>query len=225
MSRCVPTLLECRLKSGCSIASTTICSNIPARARTGAIWRVAAARAASFAPGWRRPITCRAHFAEHQSSQGRRVPILEDDYGRLSLAYRNPADRGGAHQVLQHQGSLYQLAVAGTSRRAPAPNGSETVRRAEHGGIFLRLLSLSFSLLSWRSFMLCGTRCCAWQRSSGWWTSQPKAWMQLWSWAMTITRETARLMQRTCIARGWPPSCGQRTPPASLRRDFRNHRT
>src|SRR6266852_4543538 len=94
-----------------------------------------------------------AHRAQHSKQKGRARRILEDAGGGLSLAYRDPADRGEAQQVLQHQRGVLQCGAAGAGSGAIAGAGSEFMKQgkgkaAQRGGIVLNLIVLvSFVVL------------------------------------------------------------------------------
>src|SRR6266446_3314919 len=88
-----------------------------------------------------------AHRAKHSKQKGRVGRILEDAGGRLSLAYRDPADCGEAQQVLQHQRGVFQCGAAGAGSGTIAGAGSEFMKQgkgkaAERGGIVLNLIVL-----------------------------------------------------------------------------------
>jgi len=99
------------------------------------------------------------------------------------------------------------------------------VRRAEHGGIFLRLLSL-LVFVAFLALLYVVRHPLLRLAAQLWLVDEPaEAWMQSWSWAMTITRETARLMQRSCIALDWPTKLWPAGASCVLTPGFPNNRT
>ena len=117
------------------------------------------------------------HLVVHTSPntihpKGETSTVLENNHGRLPLAHRNPAHRGNAKQVLQHQGSVLQR----HSCRKRRPNGCanwtrtrETRRTRRHflpsavPACFLRLSGVPLH---------CPASADASRReSSGWWTT------------------------------------------------------